>query len=157
MSHAAKHTRKPPKKGHEEKGQREYRHPVYFGRDYRPCPLSPGELDNLRLEICQGRGSAVLANKEVERVAHNIAVALGDGSKPPEVREAIRAYVAEVLERLEIEADFDNDLELVYELFPVACRRISRIPFVPDRAYVEALTGKDGEAAILAVRAGRSQ
>jgi hypothetical protein len=155
MSHVAKDTRKPPARRHTNRAPREYQHPVYGGRDYRPCRLSPGELEKLRFEICQGRGDAMLANKEVERVAHNIAVALSDDAKPLEVREAVREYAADLLRRLEVEADFVKDPELAYALFPVACRRISRIPFIPDRPYIEALTGKDREAAILAARSGR--
>jgi hypothetical protein len=157
MSHAAKHTRKPPARRHAKKAPREYQHPIYGGRDYWPCHLSPGELEKLHSEIIQGRGNAVLANKEVERVAHNIAVALSDDAKPPEVREAVHEYAADLLRRLEVEADFVREPELTYALFPVACRRISRIPFIPDRAYIEALTGKDREVAMLAVRAGRPQ
>jgi hypothetical protein len=157
MSHVAKDTRKPSARRHANRVPREYQHPVYSGRDYLPCRLSQSELEKLHSEIIQGHGNAVLANKEVERVAHNIAVALGDGAKPLEVREAVREYAVDLLRHLDVEADFVRDPEFVYALLPVACRRISRIPFIPDRSYIEALTGKDREAAMLAARSGRPQ
>lgn len=141
-----------PTAGAQGKGApRPFRHPITQRGGYRRCPLSAAEVAALDLTIIRGRGDAAIANSEAERVAHNVAAALSDPARQPAVRAAVRSYTSAHLRLLCVEADFKSDPELAYALLPVAWRRISRVPFIPDRAYIEALTGDDSRLAELAL------
>lgn len=107
---------------------------------YKPCLLT----DEERARVRQGSfANAHLNHQEVNRVAHNIAAAIANPETPEIVRAHIRAYLDDHLYR-----DWTQDPEMILSLYPIICRRISKIPFVPKGEYIETLTGNNKQAAI---------
>ena len=113
-----------------------------YQKHYEPSLLS--ETEQIRV---QNLTDAKLANAEVERVARNIATAMANPQTPNIVRAFIKAYLDDLFS-----LDITETSEAILCLYPIACRKISRIPFVPQKAYIEALTGNDRKKAIAATK-----
>jgi hypothetical protein len=113
-----------------------------YQKQYEPPTLTEDEQERVRL-----LRDAKLCNAEVERVARNIAAAIANPQTPKTVREYIRAYLDD-----HFFYDFTEMPEAILCLFPIVCRKISQIPFVPHREHLEALTGNDRKRAIAATK-----
>lgn len=88
-----------------------------------------------------------LCNAEVERVARNIAVAIANPETPNKVRKHIKAYLDG-----HFFYDWTEMPQAILCLFPIVCRKLSQIPFVPQHSHIEALTGNDRKRAIEATK-----
>lgn len=111
--------------------------------NYKPSMYSASEQEDLRMAIGRGGGNFETAINEVKRVAKNIVAALENEETPDAVKEHIKHYVRDL-----VRFDFMEYSQILIASYVIACRRISQIPFVPDKNYIEALTGDDKENAI---------
>ncbi len=83
------------------------------------------------------------AFSELDRVANNIWNTLNNPNTPEIVKEHIKQYVRDL-----INFDFMDYRAAIQMLFILACMNISEIPFVPNKKYIETLTGNNMEKAI---------
>jgi hypothetical protein len=118
--------------------------------DYEPSQITGEDRGALHAGIVRGLGDEKIANLEVNRVARNIARALDNPNVPAVVRAHIKAYLSKLFYW-----DMTGDPKSALALYPIACRRISQVPFVPLQDFIEALTGQDRAAAIKAARMKR--
>ncbi len=113
-----------------------------YQHQYEPPNLTESE----KLHV-KNLTDAKVCNAEVERVARNIASAMVNPQTPKKVRKFIRAYLDDLF-RL----DTTQTPEAELCLYPIVCRKISQIPFVPDKEWIEALTANDRKRAIQATK-----
>lgn len=115
--------------------------------NYKPTLTPPEQRRTLIQDISWGRADAALCNREVERVAKNIANALANSDTPAVVKAHIAAYLYG-----HFTWDMTTDPQTARLLYPIACRKISRTPFIPNDEYIEALTGNDRKCAVEAAK-----
>lgn len=106
---------------------------------YKPSPFSLSELPNLsRSDIIN----------EMERIAHNCASALDNPLTPKIVKEHIRGYLYTLFD-----FEITKYTAAIVPMFVVGCRvKNDKNLFIPNKDYIETLTGGDEKRAIKAAK-----